>query len=75
MRPTSQITKGLMKNKKKKLLVIAEICCPQEIKAPAPLAHAINISFVLAYRHRNLWNITKCQRCFSVPPPRTCKQP
>lgn len=53
---------------KKKLLVIAEICCPQEIKALAPLAHAINISFVLAYRHRNLWNITKCQRCFSVPP-------
>ena len=74
MRPTSQITKGLTKNKKK-LLVIAEIRCPQEIKAPAPVAHAINISFVLAYRHRNLWNITKCQRRFSLPPPRTRKRP
>lgn len=30
-RPTSQIMKGPMKNKKKRL-VIAEICCSQEIK-------------------------------------------
>lgn len=34
-----------MKNKKK-LLVIAKICCPQEIKNMNALAYAIRISFV-----------------------------
>lgn len=39
--------KSLMKNNKKKvLLVIAEICCPQEIKNTNALAYAISISFV-----------------------------
>lgn len=30
----------------KKLLIITEICCPQEIKTMNTLAYAINISFV-----------------------------
>lgn len=37
--------KGLIKNKKR-LLVIAKICRPQEIKNMNVLAYAINISFV-----------------------------
>lgn len=42
---TANKRKGLMKNKKK-LLAIAEICCPQEIKNTNALAYAISISFV-----------------------------